>query len=195
MKNRAFNLSLSSNLYLFLGLFVLAAYSPIKDAILWSAKQLASETIQLVDISFGNSFPWQNKQQDYTYLAASNQQPSYRAQVIHTRLKLSNPSNEAKSFKKIWLTFEHANGATEYTTDYSLYHIETRQKLIGSTVKLAPNTELELLASYRFIPSYPNSKPQNLKVSWENESYLREKGCLLKFEDLAMNDFGQSCYR
>lgn len=184
----------NKSLFLFLGLFILAAYSPVKDALIWSAKQLANENIQLVDISFGSSLPWQDKSQEYTYLAASNNTPSYSAQVIHTRLKLTNPSNESKSFKKIWLTFEHENGATEYTTDYSLYHIKTRQKLIGSTVKLAANSEIELLASYRFIPSYPNSKPQNLKVSWENESYLREKGCLLKFEDLAMNDFGQTCH-
>lgn len=195
MKKPALNLSLLNNAYLIVALFLLAAYSPIKDMLFWTAKQFANESIQLVDISFGNKFPWQKQDEDFTYLNASNSQPNYSAQVIHTRLKLSNPSNESKSFKKIWLTFEHANGATEYTTDYSLYHIETRQKLVGSSVKLAPNTELELLASYRFIPSYPTSKPQNLKVSWENESYLRERGCLLKFDDLAMNDFGQACFK
>jgi len=194
MKKPVFNLSRNSNIYLIIGLFLLAAYSPVKDTLFWLAKQFANESIQLVDISFGNKFPWQKNNEGYTYLEASNNQPSYSAQIIHTRLKLSNPSNESKSFKKIWLTFEHANGATEYTTDYSLYHIETRQQLVGSSVKLAANSEIELLASYRFIPSYPNSKPQNLKVSWENESYLRDKGCLLSFDDLAMNDFGQTCY-
>ncbi|KJZ09833.1 hypothetical protein OA92_21230 [Marinomonas sp. SBI22] len=195
MKNSLLKLGLFNNIYLILVLFLLAAYSPVKDMLSWTAKQFANESIQLVDISFGNRLPWQAENNNYTYVNTSNNQPSYTAQVIHTRIKLSNPSNESKSFKKIWLTFEHANGATEYTTDYSLYNIETRQKLVGSTVKLAPNTELELLASYRFIPSYPTSKPQNLKVSWENESHLREKGCLLNFDDLAINDFGQSCYR
>jgi len=195
MKKPIFNAPFSHNVYLLLGLFVLAIYSPAKDVFAWVSKEFKNEQIQLIDISFGNKLPWQKQAQDYTYLATSNNQAAYRPQIIHTRLKLSNPSNESKSFKKIWLTFEHANGATEYTTDYSLYHIKTRQKLVGSSVKLAANSEIELLASYRFIPSYPNSKPQNLKVSWENESYLRKKSCQLNFENLAMNDFGQTCSR
>lgn len=180
-----------------LALAVFVAYPPLKDAVNWSSAFFNKSSIHLVDISFGTSFPWQNHQQSGYVKVSSTQHnpatPLMGPQIIYTRFKLSNPSSETTSFKKIWLTFKHENNTSEYTTDYNLYDIHTRQKLIGNQVQLAPNSEIELLASYRFIPSYPNHQPESIQISWEGKEQLRESSCELAFHKLAQNSFGHEC--
>ena len=169
------------------------AYTPMKDAIAWGNSIINEASITLVDISFGTNFPWQNQQQSGYVKAAKNKQTLLGPQIIYTRFKLSNPSNQSTPFKKIWLTFSHQDGTTEYTTDYNLYDANTRQKLIGNTVQLAANSEIELLASYRFIPSYINSSPESIQISWESKKQLRESSCELLFSELRDNNFGHFC--
>ncbi|TBR45122.1 hypothetical protein CBF23_000230 [Marinomonas agarivorans] len=187
---------------IFCAAFIL--YTPIKDAIQFSSTFLQSSSVELVDISFGNSSPWHqpvhnqlNQPNHPHFVKVANPlsvaQPLNGPQIIYTRFKVSNPNNTTETFKNIWLTFKHENGITGYTTDYSLYNAQTRQKLIGNRVQLAPNSEIELLASYRFIPSYVDSKPISIQVSWEGKKQLRHSGCELNFAKLSENNFGNQC--
>lgn len=176
-----------------LSIFIIAAsYAPIKDALAWTDKALSRQQIALVDISFGNRMPWQEQKTGYLQVSQSENQLD-TPQLIYTRLKFDNPTDQPVTFRKIWLNFEHANGAMEYTTDYTLYDSRTHRRLIGKTIELGPQQEIEILAAYRFIPSYPNSQPQNIKLSWEGDDLLRSSACAYRIKDANTATFGHQC--
>ncbi|TDO99742.1 hypothetical protein [Marinomonas balearica] len=169
---------------------IAALYAPIKDLIKFGRTQVATESISLKSISFGNSFPWQSAQQvGFVKASASLSSP----QKIFTKLVFENPTNEVITYRKIWLTFAHESGAEEYTTDYSLYDPNTRQRLIGQSVEVGPNSKIEVLAAYRFIPGYSASTPESVSISWEKQNKMRGAACDYSLPQNAMSSFNNQC--
>jgi hypothetical protein len=169
---------------------IAALYAPVKDLIKFGRTQVATENISLGSISFGNSYPWQSAQNvGFVKAAASLSSP----QKIFTKLVFENPTSEVVTYRKVWLTFTHENGAEEYTTDYSLYDPNTRQRLIGQSVEVGPNSKVEVLAAYRFIPGYRSGKPESVSISWEKENKMRGTACDYSLPQNAMSSFNKQC--
>lgn len=175
------------------GLVALALYAPAKDLVEYSRSVFAQEQIAIVDVSFGANMPWQNTQSHYLKVGSNAQSSLSKAQVIYTKLRFDNPTNETQTYRKIWLNFSHENGDQEYTTDYTLYNKETRQRLIGQSVQVGPNASVEVIAAYRFIPSYQHKTPISMSVSWEGQNLLREKACEYGLMNTAENTFNYKC--
>ncbi|MBM6550386.1 hypothetical protein [Marinomonas ostreistagni] len=170
---------------------VIAMYAPAKDLLAFASQSVASAQIELTTISFGGNRPWSSQNDHSPYVRAS--QSLSAPQEIFTKFTLKNPSNEAVTYRKIWLYFEHPNGNREYTTDYTLYDPATRQRLIGRSVELGPNSEVTVLASYRFIPSYQQSMPETVSISWETDPKLRDASCQYKLPTESLSQFGVNC--
>ncbi|MBR7889511.1 hypothetical protein J9B83_11220 [Marinomonas sp. A79] len=178
---------------IFLTILVLALYAPTKDVLRYLSSQMASESIHIVDASFGNTLPWQTSRSSYLTVNQNAQSSLSTAQVIYTKLQFTNPTSEPQSYRKIWLNFLHENGDQEYTTDYVLYNVETRQRLIGKSIELGPNSSTTVMAAYRFIPSYKNTTPITMNVSWEKSNSLRESACDYNLANGAENTFHHQC--
>ncbi|AEF54548.1 hypothetical protein [Marinomonas posidonica] len=176
-----------------LGLAALALYAPVKDLMDYTGTLFAKQTIQIVDVSFGANMPWQKNHSHYLNVSNNAQTSLSRAQVIYTKLRFENPTSEPQTYRKIWLNFSHDNGDQEYTTDYTLYNKETRQRLIGQSVQVGPNSSVDVIAAYRFIPSYKHKSPISMSVSWEGKSLLREKACEYGLANTAENAFYNQC--
>jgi len=176
-----------------LGLIALALYAPAKDLVQFTKTHFAQQTIQIVDASFGTKMPWQENNASYLKVGQNAQSSLSRSQIIYTKLRLTNPTADSKTYRKIWLNFSHENGDQEYTTDYTLYNTETRQRLIGQSIQLGANSSIDVVAAYRFIPSYKNKSPVTMSVSWEGQSLLREKACEYSLKNLEGNAFQQQC--
>lgn len=170
---------------------VVAMYAPAKDLLSYANKTIADAKIELATISFGGSTPWQSQSHDQGFVKAS--QSLSVPQQIFTKFTLKNPSNDAVTYRKIWLYFEHENGNREYTTDYTLYDPATRQRLIGRSIELGPNSEVEVLASYRFIPSYKQSTPETVSISWESNQHFRDSSCQYSLSTDSLSQFGVTC--
>lgn len=171
----------------------LAIYAPAKDLIKFAEAQLAKESIQIVDASFGTNMPWQEATSSYVKVNQNAQTSLARSQIIYTKLRFTNPTAETQTYRKIWLNFSHANGDQEYTTDYTLYNTETRQRLIGQSIQLGPNSTIDVVAAYRFIPSYKNASPVSMSVSWEGQNLLRDKACEYSLHNAAGSTFQYQC--
>jgi cutinase len=176
-----------------LGVITLALYAPTKDLIEFADAYLAKQTIQIVDASFGTNMPWQETNSSYLKVSNNAQSSLSHSQIIYTKLRFDNPTSETKTYRKIWLNFSHENGDQEYTTDYTLYNKETRQRLIGQSIELGPNTSIDVIAAYRFIPSYKNKSPVSMSVSWEGQSLLRDKACEYNLRNMSNNSFQYQC--
>lgn len=176
-----------------LGVIALALYAPAKDLVQFAKTHFAQQTIQIVDASFGTKMPWQENNASYLKVSQNAQSSLSQPQIIYTKLRFSNPTSEPKKYRKIWLNFSHENGDQEYTTDYTLYNTETRQRLIGQSIQLGANSSIDVVAAYRFIPSYKNKSPITMSVSWEGQSLLREKACEYNLQSSAGNAFQQQC--
>ncbi|BFM48565.1 hypothetical protein [Marinomonas sp. THO17] len=174
-------------------LAALALYAPTKDLMEYSRSVFAQENIAIVDVSFGANMPWQNSPSHYLKVGSNAQSSLSRAQMIYTKLRFDNPTNETQTYRKIWLNFSHENGDQEYTTDYILYNKDTRQRLIGQSIQVGPNTSVEVIAAYRFIPSYQHKTPVSMSVSWEGQNLLREKACDYNLMKTAENTFNYEC--
>lgn len=170
---------------------MIAMYAPAKDLFSYANKTIADAKIELTTISFGGHTPWQRQSPDQGFMKAS--QSLSVPQQIFTKFTLKNPSNEAATYRKIWLYFEHENGNREYTTDYTLYDPATRQRLIGHSIELGPNSEVEVLASYRFIPSYKQSTPASVSISWESNDHFRDSSCQYPLSTDSLSQFGVTC--
>ncbi|MFT2111396.1 hypothetical protein [Marinomonas sp. 2405UD68-3] len=182
----------SSTKHLVLLLLCVALYAPVKDAINLAIASFNKHTIELTNISFGGSFPWQETSSVNTLQKVSSQ-ALRTPQLIYTKLKLSNPTNKTVVYRDIWLNFEHDNGSLEYTTDYHLYDVSTRSRLVGRSIELGPKSSINVLASYRFIPSYPSSVPKSVTVSWEAENLLRYSACDYSVSNTSLNSFSKAC--
>lgn len=180
----------SKALYFALAAMLVGLYAPAKDLLQYANQSVVNADIKLSTISFGSSTPWQ-AQQNTGFVHAS--QSLAAPQQIFTKFTLKNPSNQTMVYRKIWLYFEHDNGNREYTTDYTLYDPTTRRRLIGHSVELGPNSEVTVLASYRFIPSYTQSAPETVSISWENDSHLRATSCQYSLSTNSLSQFGVSC--
>lgn len=176
-----------------LGVIALALYAPAKDLIQYVEMHLARENIQIVDASFGTNMPWQESNSAYLKVSQNAQASLSRSQIIYTKLRLTNPTSEPQTYRKIWLNFSHDNGDQEYTTDYTLYNTETRQRLIGHSIQLGPDSAIDVVAAYRFIPSYKNKSPISMSVSWEGQNLLRENACQYNLKTAAGNTFQYQC--
>lgn len=176
---------------LLLGIFAMALYAPAKDLLSLTSESFASANIELASISFGAHSPWSTNTNQTGFVRASQSLSS--PQQIFTKVTLKNPSNEAVLYRKLWLYFEHNDGKREYTTDYTLYDPETRQRLIGHSIELGPNSEISVLASYRFIPSYQQSEPETVSISWENDQHLRTNSCQYELSTGSLSQFGATC--
>jgi cutinase len=176
-----------------LGVIALALYAPAKDLIQYVEMQFARENIQIVDASFGTNMPWQESNSAYLKVSQNAQASLSRSQIIYTKLRLTNPTSKPQTYRKIWLNFSHDNGDQEYTTDYTLYNTETRQRLIGHSIQLGPDSTIDVVAAYRFIPSYKNKSPISMSVSWEGQNLLRENACQYNLETAAGNTFQYQC--
>ncbi|MEL0636423.1 hypothetical protein V6259_06540 [Marinomonas sp. TI.3.20] len=179
-------------------LAVVALYAPIKDATHYLSSLFHKQNIEIVDASFGAKTPWQTQSSAYVKVSNSlstiNSKPSLSTpQIIYTRLRLNNPTTSSKTYRKIWLNFEHANGKREHATDYTLYNVETRQRLIGESVQLGPNSSVDVIAAYRFIPSYGRKTPESMSVSWEGKGLMREKACEYDLKTAVQNNFHYQC--
>ena len=172
-------------------IIMMAMYAPAKDLLSFASQRVAKSSIELASISYGSANPWQNSVTQDGFVKAS--QSLSQPQQIFTKFTLSNPSNEPVTYRKIWLYFEHENGNREYTTDYTLYDPETRQRLIGHSIELGPNSNIEVLASYRFIPSYNESAPETVSISWESDSHYRDTSCSYKLPTKSLSQFGVTC--
>ncbi|MEO9275509.1 hypothetical protein ABFY09_11650 [Marinomonas sp. 5E14-1] len=177
----------------FIAIIALALYAPAKDALDIISRHFSKQTIQIVDVSFGSNMPWQEKSTSFLKVSNNAQSTLSRSQVIYTKLRLSNPTAEVKTYRRIWLNFTHDNGDQEYTTDYTLYNTETRQRLIGQSVELGPNSSIDIIAAYRFIPSYKNKSPISMSVSWEGQSLLRDKACEYNLHNASNTRFHYQC--
>lgn len=171
----------------------LTIYAPAKDLIAYAETRFSKQSIDIVDASFGTRTPWQETNSDYVKVAQSAQTSLSRSQIIYTKLRFKNPTAKTQTYRKIWLNFSHENGDQEYTTDYTLYNKETRQRLIGQTVELGPNTSIDVIAAYRFIPSYKHKSPTTMSVSWEGQDQLRSKACEYDLKITASNTFQYQC--
>lgn len=176
-----------------IAIIALALYAPAKDVIDAISKHFSKQTIQIVDASFGTNMPWQEENSSFLKVSSNAQSTLSRSQLIYTKLRLSNPTSEVKTYRKIWLNFTHENGDQEYTTDYTLYNTETRQRLIGQSIELGPNSAIDVIAAYRFIPSYKSKSPVTMSVSWEGESLLRDKACEYKLQNASNTRFNYQC--
>lgn len=176
-----------------LSVIILALYAPAKDLIQLTKAHFLQQTIQIIDASFGTKMPWQENNISYLKVSQNRQSSLSRPQIIYTKLRFSNPTSEPKTYRKIWLSFSHENGEQEYTTDYTLYNAETRQRLIGQSIQLGANSSIDVIATYRFIPSYKNKSPITMSVSWEAKNLLREKACEYSLKNFAHNTFQQQC--
>ncbi|RDL45676.1 hypothetical protein DN730_01080 [Marinomonas piezotolerans] len=176
---------------LFLGVFAMALYAPAKDLLSYTNKSFAAANIELASISFGAHSPWAATANQSGFVKAS--QSLNTPQQIFTKITLKNPSNESVLYRKLWLYFEHDDGKREYTTDYTLYDPETRQRLIGHSIELGPNSEISVLASYRFIPSYQQSEPETVSISWEDNKRLRSNSCEYELSTGSLSQFGATC--
>lgn len=173
-------------------LCLVALYAPAKDFASFVEEQFSQHTIHLTNISFGGSLPWQTTQQTNGFQKVSMNHLN-QPQRIYTKLSLSNPTNKTVTYRRIWLSFTHENGNVEHTTDYQLYDVETRSRLIGKTIELGPNSHIEVLASYRFIPSYSESVPTKMSVSWEGSDLLRRAECDYEVNPNSFNSFNKTC--
>lgn len=176
------------------GVVALALYAPVKDLLKLTESVFAKETIQIVDASFGTNMPWQEDDMSFVKVSQNAQTSLSRAQIIYTKLRFSNPTQDPQTYRKIWLNFSHEHGDQEYTTDYTLYNTETRQRLIGQSVQLGPNSTIDVIAAYRFIPSYKNKSPVSMSVSWEGQNLLRHKACEYDLASSAGNTFQYQCH-
>ncbi|TYL47710.1 hypothetical protein [Marinomonas sp. IMCC 4694] len=176
-----------------LGAFSLALYAPIKDIVQYISAHFESETIQIVDASFGSHLPWQEPNTTYLKVSQNARASLSHPQIIYTKLRFVNPTSEHQSYRKIWLNFSHQNGDQEYTTDYTLYNSETRQRLIGHSIQLGPNSAIDVVAAYRFIPSYRDKSPVSMSVSWEGQHLLRERACDYNLKEAANTTFHYQC--
>ena len=176
-----------------LGILALALYAPAKDLVKLAESHLAKESIQIVDASFGSTMPWQEANSSYIKVSQNAQSSLSRSQIIYTKLRFTNPTSESQTYRKIWLNFTHENGDQEYTTDYTLYNTETRQRLISQSVQLGPNSSIDVVAAYRFMPSYMNKSPISMSVSWEGQNLLRDKACEYDLHNTAGNTFQYQC--
>lgn len=176
-----------------LGIIALALYAPAKDLIQYAEAHFAKESIQIVDASFGTNMPWQESNSAYLKVSQNAQASLSRSQIIYTKLRLTNPTSEPQTYRKIWLNFSHDNGDQEYTTDYTLYNTETRQRLIGQSIQLGPNSTIDVAAAYRFIPSYKNKSPISMSVSWEGQNLLRENACEYNLKTAVASAFQYQC--
>lgn len=170
---------------------VVAMYAPAKDLLSFANQTVAKAKIELATISFGGNTPWNTNSSDLGFVKAS--QSLAVPQQIFTKFTLKNPSSSSVTYRKIWLYFEHENGNREYTTDYTLYDPATRQRLIGHSVELGPNSEVEVLASYRFIPSYKQSSPETVSISWESDDHFRDSSCQYPLSTDSLSQFGVTC--
>lgn len=177
------------------GVIALALYAPAKDLIEFTKTHFAQQTIQIVDASFGTKMPWQENNTAYLKVSQNAQSSLSKPQIIYTKLRFSNPTSNPKTYRKIWLNFSHENGDQEYTTDYTLYNAENRQRLIGQSIQLGANSSIDVVAAYRFIPSYKNKSPATMSVSWEGQNLLREKACEYNLKNFSNNAFQQQCER
>ncbi|MCC4273912.1 hypothetical protein [Marinomonas communis] len=177
--------------YVILAMMLMAMYAPAKDLLNFASQKVAKASIELASISYGATSPWQRSTDQTGFVKAS--QSLSQPQQIFTKFTLSNPSSESVTYRKIWLYFEHENGNREYTTDYTLYDPATRQRLIGHSIELGPNSDIEVLASYRFIPSYKQSSPTTVSISWESEDHYRDASCSYKLPTKSLSQFGVTC--
>ena len=176
-----------------LALLPFALYAPAKDLIDFVETRFAKQTIEIVDASFGTNMPWQDSNSAYVKVGMNAQSSLSRSQVIYTKLRFSNPTSETQTYRKVWLNFSHENGDQEYTTDYTLYNAETRQRLIGQSIELGPNSTIDVVAAYRFIPSYKNKSPVTMSISWQGQSVLRDKACEYDLKNRSGNTFQYQC--
>ncbi|TPE47337.1 hypothetical protein FJM67_14635 [Maribrevibacterium harenarium] len=176
--------------YLLLTLFLIAMYAPAKDLLTLLQQQFSQANIGIQTISFGNQYPWQaTTHTGFVQASESLTEP----QQIFVRFSLQNPSATPQIYNKIWLYFEHENGDREYTTDYTLYDPVSRRRLIGSAVEVGPSTSVEVLASYRYIPSFQAREPVSISVSWQGDDVLRSSSCQYKLSTSAMTQTGAEC--
>ncbi len=173
-------------------LLIVALYAPIKDAFRLLVTTFSQHSIELTNISFGGQLPWQEKTSTGVFQKVSNNTLS-SPQLIYTKLNFSNPTNKTVVYRDIWLNFEHENGNLEYTTDYHLYDVSTRSRLVSRSIELGPNSSTSVLASYRFIPSYPYSTPKSVTVSWEADNLLRYSACDYSVSNTSLNSFSKTC--
>ncbi|GAA0834503.1 MULTISPECIES: hypothetical protein [Marinomonas] len=185
--------SLNLNKFIIGALAALALYAPIKDATQYLSSHFEKQTIEIVDASFGAKTAWQKDSSAYIKVSQRPQPSFAQAQIIYTRLRLTNPTSSPQTYRKIWLNFEHSNGSREYTTDYTLYNIETHQRLIGQSVQLGANSSIDVIAAYRFIPSYGKKAPEVMSVSWEGNNLMRENACEYDLKTAAVNNFHYQC--
>lgn len=184
------------NKFVLFGVLALALYAPTKDLLKLTNGYFAKQTIQIIDASFGTRMPWQTTNTTTASLMKVNQatQTSLsHAQIIYTKLRFDNPTSKPQTYRKIWLNFDHENGDQEYTTDYTLYNADTRQRLIGQSVQVGPNSSIDVVAAYRFIPGYKNKHPTSMSVSWEGEDFLRAKACEYNLKNFSNNYFAHQC--
>ncbi|MBJ7537592.1 hypothetical protein [Marinomonas transparens] len=184
------------NKFVLCGVLALALYAPAKDVLTLANNYFAKQTIQIVDASFGTRMPWQTANTDtanFVKVSQTAQTSLSRSQIIYTKLRFDNPTSQPQTYRKVWLNFDHENGDQEYTTDYTLYNAETRQRLIGESVQVGPNTSVEVVAAYRFIPSYKNRFPVSMSVSWEGKDFLREEACKYNLKTSSGNYFAHQC--
>lgn len=180
--------------YAVLSLAAIALYAPVKDLIAMTNQYLGKESVKIVSTSFGGATPWQKNSAYGLVKVGHNAQSSLvKPQVIYTKLRFENPTTETKHYRKIWLSFEHKNGSQEYTTDYTLYDPQTNQRLIGQSVQLGANSHIEVIAAYRFIPSYKNTPPATMSISWQGEGLLRESACQYDLQQSTHNYFNYEC--
>ncbi|NVK73766.1 hypothetical protein C0J08_09620 [Marinomonas sp. CT5] len=176
-----------------IGVISLALYAPAKDLVQFAKAYFAKEKIQIIDASFGTNMPWQTANSSYVKVSQNAQSSLSRSQIIYTKLRFTNPTSKPQTYRKIWLNFSHANGDQEYTTDYTLYNTETRQRLIGQSIQLGANSSIDVVAAYRFIPSYKNKAPVSMSVSWEGQNLLRDKACEYDLHNTAGSTFQFQC--
>ena len=174
-------------------LTALALYAPTKDLISFIGGLTKQQNIEIIDASFGSSMPWQTQEMSYVKVAQQVKPSFATSQMIYTRLRLDNPTSAPQTYRKIWLNFEHENGGREYTTDYTLYNAETRQRLIGQSVQVGANSSVEVIAAYRFIPSYRHQIPSTMSVSWEGNDLMRENACAYDLKSMMTNNFNTQC--
>lgn len=177
----------------FICVISLGLYAPAKDIFKFAERHFAKESVQIVDASFGTNLPWQESNSSYLKVGLSAQSSLSQPQIIYTKLRFTNPTSKPQTYRKIWLNFSHGNGDQEYTTDYTLYNTETRQRLIGQSIQLGANSSIDVVAAYRFIPSYRNKSPITMSVSWEGKSLLRETACEYNLQASAGNTFQYQC--
>lgn len=176
-----------------LALIALALYAPAKDFSQFMQSYLARESVVIVDASFGHSMPWQTPPSSYLKVSQQAQTSLTQPQIVYTKLRLENPTAKPQTYRKIWLNFSHQNGEQEYATDYTLYNVETRQRLVGQSIQLGSNSHLELVAAHRYIPNQYRAAPVSMSVTWESEDHLRKKVCDYSLVNTANNTFQFQC--